>query len=298
MLVIKIGGSVSILAQTGITTNQLKQKLSLFKQQKNYQNDTAYANTLTDLAFVYSSTYPDSALVLLIGHAEHCHAIGYTKGEVDTYVIIGDAYQTKGMFDKALNNYEKSYTLAKKVSYQSALPLILNRIGIIDLNQGNYPEALNKFYESLKAAEAVNNNALRGATLYNIAIVHFYQGSYSEAESAYLQRLKIAQQMRDTSSMSLAYNGLGEVNLQQNNTTKALQNLTIAYKLAFKIKDEAMLLTVTLSMAEAYYESDSLQKAVSLFKDALQLSKKMDNGTQGKLGRADCRLIQRPNWFT
>jgi len=269
---------VLVFAQTDGSIYQLKEKIKRFELQQDYLYDTAYANALTDLAYIYSSTYPDSALMILAGNAEHCQASGYKKGEIDTYIIMGDAFQTKGKYDKALENYEKSDGLAKDANYQSVLPLILNRMGMIYLNQGNYPEALSKFYESRKVAEAINNKDLIGATLNNIAIVHFYQGKFKEAESAYWQRLKIAQEMRDTSSMSLAYNSLGEVNLQQKNPAKALHNLAIAYNLALKINDQAMLLLVTLTTAEAYYESDSLQKAVSLFEDGLRLSKQMDNG--------------------
>ena len=268
-----------VYAQTDNSTYLLKQKLKQLEQKKNYLQDTVYANTLLDLAYIYSTTYPDSALRLLAGNAERCRLSGYRKGEADTYMIIGDAYQLKGMYDKALENYEQLYTLAKHINYDKAIPLTLNRIGMIDLNRGNYPEALSKFYESLKAAEAIQNLDLVGATFNNIAVVNFYQGKFNEAEAAYRQRLKVAQQIADTSSISLAYNGLGEVNLQQKKPGKALQNLTIAYNLASKINDREMMLTISLSMADAYYETDSLQKAETLFENALNISNQADHGT-------------------
>ena len=204
-----------VFGQTANPASQLKEKLGQLEQQRNYLQDTAYAIALLDLAYIYSTTYPDSALQVLEGNADRCRAIGYKKGEADTYMITGDAFQLKGMYDKALENYEKLYVLAKKINYANALPLTLNRMGMIDLNQANYPQALRKFYESLKAAEVIHNHELAGATLNNIAIVYFYQSKFDEAETAYRQSLKLAQQITDTSSMSLAYNGLGEVKLQQ-----------------------------------------------------------------------------------
>ncbi len=278
-LLIGFGFPIFVLGQTGNSTYQLKEKLKRLEQQQDYLHDTAYAQALIDLAYIYSSSYPDSALLILAGHAERCRESGNREGEVDTYIIMGDAFQTKGNYEKALEYYEKSSQLAKKIKYQKVLSLVLNRIGIIDLNQGNYPEALSKFYESLKAAEAIDNKELTGATLNNIAIVQFYQGKFNEAESAYRQRLKIAQEMLDSSSMSFAYNGIGEINLQQKDPVKALQNLSIAYDLALKINDREMLLTATLSTAEAYYALDNLEKSGSLFENALLLSKQTDHGT-------------------
>lgn len=268
---------IFVPGQAASSAVQLKEKLKKFEQQRDHLKDTAYTNTLIDLADLYVSSYPDSALSLLEGQAEYCRSSGYREGEVDIYMLQGDAFQTKGNYEKALENYEKSFGLAKNINDRKGLPLILNRIGIIHLNQGNYPAALSKFYESLKAAEAINNNDLIGAIVNNIAAVHYHQGMFHEAESTYRRRLKIAEEMRDTSSMSLAYNGIGEVSLQKKDHIKALLNLSIAHKLALQVNDPGMLLLVTLTMAETYYGSGSLQKADSLFEKALLLSKQNDN---------------------
>ncbi len=272
------GSPLFLTGQAKDLTRPLKEKLNRFAERRNRSFDTAYANTVTDLAYIYSYSFPDSALSLLGGHAERCRAAGYRVGETDTYLILGDAYQTKGVYEKALGNYEKAFTLAKSIKYQKALPVILNRIGIIHLNRGNYPEALRQFYESLKAAEAIGNQTLIGATLNNIAIVHFHQGKFNEAETDYQRRLEIAQQMADSSGMSVAYNGLGEVNLKKKNLPKAMTNLAIAHDLASKVNDQEMLLTVTLSQAETFYAADSLQKAAGLFENALALSRQKNNG--------------------
>ncbi|MEO6720216.1 MAG: tetratricopeptide repeat protein [Ferruginibacter sp.] len=271
---------IYVAGQDGTSTQELREKLKRLEKQPGYLQDTAYANTLTDLAYIYSYSYPDSALAILDGHAERCHSAGDTKGEADTYLILGDAFQTKGIFDKALEYYEKSLRLEKNIkNHQKQESLLLNRIGIIHLNQGNYPEALSKFYESLKAAETIDNKELIGATLNNIANVHFHQGKFDEAEKDYQERLKIAAETADSSSMSLAYNSIGEVNLKQKELAKALRNLGIGYQLASRVNDQEMLLITTLSMAEAYYVTDSLENAVSLFEDGLRLSKQRDNGT-------------------
>ena len=284
-----------LFSQKGNSIEQLKQRLKQFENHANYFNDTAYVNTLTDLAYIYAFSYPDSALLLLRNNAAHCKASGYKKGEVDTYIITGDAFQTKGVYDKAMENYEKALQLAKHINYQKAVAVILNRVGMIHLNQANYPEALSKFYEALKAGEALGDDVLTGATLNNIGVVLFYQGRYNEADSVYIQRLKIAEKIADTSSMSVAYNGIGEVNLQQKKSLKALYNLTIANNLALKINDRENILATTTSLAETYYAMDSLQKSDSLFEYALRLSKESDYGTSicnALIGLAKTQLKQ------
>ena len=277
-LLIEIAYPICVSGQSAGTTTALRDKLALLKQHPGHLLDTAYSNTLTELAYIYSYSYPDSALTLLAGHAERCHASGNIKGEADSYLILGDALQTKGDFDQALAHYEKSYQVGKDIYSKESMPLILNRMGIIHLNRGNYPDALSKFYESLKAAEAMDDKTLIGAAMNNIAIVHFHQGKYDEAEQDYKKRLAIAIETGDSSSMSLAYNGIGEVNLQQKDLINALQNLNKAHELAVRVNDGEMRLTTTLSLAETHYAFDSLNTSLSLFENALQLSKQKNNG--------------------
>ena len=138
--------------------------------------DTAYANAINQLAFFYADSYPDSALVLLAGAAEQSRKAGYPLGETESFKIMGNAYQTKGNFEKALEYYERANQLAEKNNFKKSIPGILNNIGLVFTNQGNYPEALKKFYETLRAADAVNDKFVFGSALNNIAIVHFYQG--------------------------------------------------------------------------------------------------------------------------
>ncbi|HVX25446.1 MAG TPA: tetratricopeptide repeat protein, partial [Parafilimonas sp.] len=270
--------TASIFAQTPDSINALKQRLKTLQQKDNYYADSNYAKTLTDLAYIYTSSYPDSAIILLADKAAQFKAAGYSKGEINAYMLLGDAYETKGLYDKAMENYNASFRIAQQTNTTSDIPLILNRIGIIHLNQGNYPEALSKFYASLKSAENTGDNDLIGATLNNIAYVQYNENKFSEAESTFTERLKLAKKTGDTNSMSIAYNSIGEIDLQQKNTAKALDNLTLAHNLAVQMNDIKMVMITTLSLAEVYYETDSLLKADSLFQYALKLSKQTGNG--------------------
>ncbi len=271
--------SFSVIAQEENSVFQLKQQLKQLERQQNYNLDTAYPRTLNDLAYIYSYSYPDSAIALLAGNAERCEKAGYSKGKVNTFLILGDAFQKKGDYNQAMSYYEKSLFLSKKYSFLNTVSLLLNRIGIIHLNKGNYPEALSKFYDARKTAESDNNMELVGATLSNIGIVHFQQGNFTEAEKDYQERLRIAEKIFDSSSMSLAYAGIGEANLKMKNPGKALQNLLIANKLAIAVGDKEMQLSSSISLAEFYYENDSLQKAAVLFDNALVLAKNKNSGT-------------------
>ena len=278
--------SVSAHAQAQLRNmKQLKAELQTLEQKEGYMDDTAYINTVNLIAFLYADLYPDSAFQILSGIPERSKALSFRKGETDSYNVLGNAWQTKGNFDKALDFYNKAYTLAQKIKYVKALPGLLGNIALVYLNQGNYAVALQKFYASLKAAEAVNDKLVIRSSFNNIGTIHFYQGKMEEAEIAYQKTLVISRNLADTTGMITAYNNMGEVNLEQNDPSKALVNLTVAYELASKKNLPDMLVAVNNTLGDSYYRLDSLQKAVGFFESALTLSRQLGNA------RATCKAL-------
>ncbi len=264
---------------------QLKAELQTMRQKDGYLDDTAYINTVNQLAFVYADRYPDSALQIMSGIPERSNDIAFRRGETDSYNVLGNAWQTKGNFEKALEFYKKAYSLAQKIHYVKALPGLLGNIGLVYLNQGNYAVALQKFYASLAAAEAVNDKLVIRSSFNNIGTVHFYQGKMDEAERAYQKTLEISRDILDTTGMITAYNNMGEVNLEQNDPIKALSNLSVAYQLASRKNVPDMLVAVTNTLGDSYLRLDSLQKAAGFFETALNLSRQLGNA------RATCKAL-------
>lgn len=264
---------------------RLKTSLQTLQQKQGYQKDTVYINTLNEIAFLYADRLPDSALLLLEGLSEQSKAINFEKGEINSYKILGNAWQTKGNFDKALQFYTLALNIAEEKEERKALPSILGNIGLVYLNQGNYALALQKFYASLAAAEAVNDKLVIRSSFNNIGTIHFYQGKMEEAEKAYQKTLQISSDISDTSGMITAYNNIAEVNLEQNNPTKALQQLSMALQLASKKNMPDMLVAINNTLGDTYLRVDSLEKSSSFFNTALTLAKKIDNA------RATCKAL-------
>jgi signal transduction histidine kinase len=270
----------------------LKQKIHALKQKPNYLKDTNYLAVVNQLGFIYADNYPDSAIALLNGQSGYCKAINFLKGEFTAYKILGNAYQTKGNFTKAIQNYQQSYQLAKKSGFDSALPGIQNNIGLIYSNQGNYSPALRVFYEALKGAEASNNQFVVGSILNNIATIHFFQNKMVEAESDYRQMLKIAEQTTDTIGIIIAYNNIGEIKLELHKPREALQTLNIAGRLASIIKDPEMLMSSSKTLGDIYYQLDSLPKATIHLNSTITLARQQGNATYTAKGLISLAKVQ------
>ncbi|MEO6133580.1 MAG: tetratricopeptide repeat protein [Ginsengibacter sp.] len=257
---------------------RLVNKLDNLKLKPDYRLDTAYINTLNQLATIYADSYPDSALALLSEQIDNCKEASYKPGEIYAYTNMGNAWQTKGDFEKALEYYELAYQMAQKNKLQKAVPGILSNIGLVHANQGDYTEALNKFYEALQFAPTDDNKLFIGSVLNNIAIVHFYQGKMNEADSAYQITLKIAMELKDSIRLIYAYNNIGEVNVEQNKMASALENFHKAYQIAVLKNNPEMLVAITNNLGNTYLKNDSLPQAINQFEIALRLAKQKDYG--------------------
>jgi two-component system NtrC family sensor kinase len=265
-----------VFAQPG-NPNILKQKIRTYQQKANYLTDTAYLSAINQLGFIYADNYPDSAITLLNGQAEHCKSVGFLKGEFTAYKILGNAYQTKGSFAKSLQYYQTSNQLAKKNGFISALPGIQNNIGLVYSEQGNYSPALRVFYGALKVAEANHDQFVTGSILDNIATIHFFQNKMAAAESDYRQMLAISKKTADTIGIIIAYNNIGEIELEVHKPREALATLNIARRLADIIKDPEMLTGNSRTLGDVYFQLDSLSLAEAQFNRSVLLAKQQGN---------------------
>lgn len=275
------------------TVQKLKQRISELKQKKNYEQDTAYANAVNQLGFYYGNNYPDSAITLLTGHPELCKTIGYKEGETDAYKIIGNAYVTKGDYEKALLYYEKAYLLAVKIKNKRAEAAIMGNIGNTYSNLGNYSEALKYLYQALKAGEDLKDQKSVLITNNNIGNIHFFQGKMDEAADDYKKTLQIAKSITDTNGIILAYNNLGEVFIEQNNLPAAIDNLMNAYQLAVRVNNKWLQIASTKNLGYVYYKMDSLPKSVTFFKNAYVLAKEISqnpSACKALIGSAKAKL--------
>ena len=273
--------------------NQLRITVSQLAQKPGFEKDTQYLNTANKLVFEYAESYPDSALPLLQTQLNLCRRAQYTKGEIEALKISGNLYQNKGDFTKAGSFYSQAYDLAEKTKLKSALPGILNNIGLVLMNQGKYSEALGKYFETLKLAEQQDNRFVQAAAINNIATIYFYQGKYKQAADNYREMLTISQSIDNTSGIILAYSNLGEANLELGLKDTALQNLKTAYSIAQGINNPELMESTSRMIAKVYARYDSLPQARHFYETALNIARSMSYGVptcQSLIGLAQLKI--------
>jgi two-component system NtrC family sensor kinase len=250
----------------------LIQQIKQLEQKSNFQNDTVYYNLKIELGWYYAKNLPDSAINLLRGMQSKLASLKLFTREVESYNVLGTAYQTKGNFDEARRFLEIAIQKALKHNLNDEISLLQSNIGNTYLNQGNYTQSLNHYYKALTGAEKNENKLVIGKIWNNIGVVHFFQGKYDESLKDYEKKLNISKEINDLVGESLAYNNIGESYLAQNNFASAISNSKRSLEIAKKYKDIAMQISSSKNLGSVYSKMDQPNLAIKHLEFAYQLS--------------------------
>lgn len=114
-----------------------------------------------------------------------------SQGEAKVYNNIGNLYMD-GDFDRALEYYNKSLTIAKKLNIESLLASIYGSLGNIYQRKKNYYIALANYQKSVNIFKKINNPVGITQGLQNIGVAFFNLNQINKAEEYLVQAINEA----------------------------------------------------------------------------------------------------------
>ncbi len=93
---------------------------------------------------------------------------------------LGNAYADYGMWDKALECYERSLSLRREAKDRRGEMVVLNNLGALYHRQGLWEEALGHYRRSRHLARELGEGSSELATLMNMAFIQFTRGRREE----------------------------------------------------------------------------------------------------------------------
>jgi signal transduction histidine kinase len=286
LLLLLVAACHSLLAQRSVQES-IHQLMESSKQQNT--DKASYIDRRNEIAVQFKETKTDSVILLLNETILLCREEKYRKGEVDATRILGNAYETKRLFNDALITYDKAYALAKNADYPSAEARILNNQGSVHLYMGSYPNALEKFYASLKIAENIQDKETLGIVLNNMANLFYFQNKMKDAESYYIKTLALTKEINDSVGLVYAYNNLGELYLKTRDYKKASEHLLLAAGMARQSGILEIELASGTALGQLYGELDSIELAGKYYEAVIQKANEFNdplNHAKGLLGLA------------
>jgi CHAT domain-containing protein/tetratricopeptide (TPR) repeat protein len=181
------------------------------------------ATTLNEMGVVYWSWDQHAkALEYYEKSMKIRRKIGDVQGQGVTLSTMGIAYGAMGQYAKALEYYEKSLEIRRKVGDVRGEGVTLNNMGAVYHDWGQYAKALEHFEKSLEIESKVGDVENDGRTLNNMAFVYESWGQYAKALEYYEKSMEIMRKVGDVRREGLILGNIAYVYAQQEEYDKSL----------------------------------------------------------------------------
>ena len=109
----------------------------------------------------------------------------------DTLIDMGVVYESKGDYDKALQNYKESLQIQRDSGDENYQALCLNNIGGVYFGKGDTDNALTYLQQALQLREKLNVPASIAQTLSALGQVYIGTGQYDQALTTAMRALDL-----------------------------------------------------------------------------------------------------------
>jgi CHAT domain-containing protein/Tfp pilus assembly protein PilF len=243
---------------------------------------------------------------------------------------LGLKLSAQGKLQAALEAYQKSLALFRKISDPTNEGVVLHNIGVNYISLDQYSKALESFQRALPLHKMTNNYGMRGRTLTQIGRIYIRLGEYSKALTSLEEALEVDKAVGDSRSAATTITALGDVYHHMGEASKALELLQQAlaicqvtsrceeggildgmgqvyvsleqYSKAInvleasltihrRINDRELESSTLLQLGKVYRNLNQPQKALELFKQALDISQEVGAESLGMAILSDVGLV-------
>ena len=255
-------------------------------QNQNWQKDSIKADSIYNIAVVFSNKEPqrasdelkklikilDNELIevypnqdyLLERKATSKHFLAYYK-------------RRESSFDEALKLYLESIDIRKQINDTLGIPKTLNQLGILWLYQEQYSKAEDYFLQALELSEAYKTIPENISILSNLGTIYLYNKQKQKARKAHQRAIFLADSIDNKRLIaSTAANYailLRKLEQYRENIPYVEKSIKFHKELNNKIGLESGL----FALGATYRKLNQPQKAINFFKQAIDLSLELNS---------------------
>ncbi len=201
------------------------------------------------------------------------------------YHRLGDNYNRRSMYPKAIEFFNKTLTLAFSLSTRPS-SLINDMLGaLLGLSfiyriQCSFKQAADKLEQARKLLDQENNNykpVIEGMYFTRLADLEAETGSSDKALAHYVKGLDICIEGNDPTGEAVILNNMHDIYAQKGDYNSMLETLKKVIKLNSKLDDRLGLAIGYYNLAESYTQLNMLDLARRYFQMYIELNSKIEN---------------------
>jgi serine phosphatase RsbU (regulator of sigma subunit) len=223
--------------------------------------DSVMVNTYLELANLYYTQNPDTAITFCKSAETISKEINYIQGLSDCYAWLGFLLEIQGNISLALDYNQKCLKIQKDIGDVHGMATSFHNIGYIYKNIGDISLALVYYHKSLKIKEEIGDKIGASQTLNGIGVIHDNQGDTTLALEFYLKSLKIREDINDRSGIASCLNNIGVIYDSQSNFHQALKYYYKGLEIQQEIGDKQGAGTSLYNIGGIYKDQAKLNKS-------------------------------------
>jgi tetratricopeptide (TPR) repeat protein len=185
------------------------------------------------------------------------------------------------------NIQNKSLTAIEKITFNRAMALAFNSLGIIYYNKGENEKAINYYSRSLKIREIIDDKKGIAATLNNLGIIYQDQAENDSAIGCYTRSLKLNEEVGDKNGEANCLSNIGRIFFEQQELDKAIEYQIRSLKIREAIGDKRGIAIAYSGVGSIYFEQNNVERALECFKNALEISEEIGDNNKIALAFAN-----------
>lgn len=235
--------------------------------------DTNKVLTYQTLADNYLIKQLDSSIIYGQKALELSRTLKHDKGIIHSLNVIGNYYERKTEYKKALSTYNEALEISRKNNYIKGFAIILNNIAIVHTRTGEYEKALTLYFEALEAEEKLNNQKGIAQAYNNIGVIYYYQQNIDKTLEYFEKSIVIEERLGHADILKKGYNNIGALFNYQKKYKKALEYYQKSYTLSKMLDDKTEISINLNNIAIAHHALNNLDSATIYHNQSLALRK-------------------------
>jgi len=185
---------------------------------------------------------------------------------------LGAVYTTSKP-DSAMLMAQQMILLSKRANFLKGEAKGLTLEGVVFNHTGNYPKTLNSFLSAMKLNEKRNDRLELAKNLGNIGTVYYYEGDYRQAIQFGIKAKAIAESIHNNRSLSIELSNIGDSYEKLNMLDSARIYTQQAYELHLKLKDIDGIGISTNNLGNIYSKMHDPHIALDYYRAAIPYEK-------------------------
>jgi signal transduction histidine kinase len=181
-----------------------------------------------------------------------------------------------GVYDDAIDYYQKSLTIARYLKDDRLCAYNLNNLGMVNSYLKNYKKAIENYSESSLIIEKMGDKIEYAKIINNVAELNMLMGNLDKALEQYLSVLDIIEKSDEQVFLIWLYNDIGTIYQMKADYNSAMLYFYNALKLSNKTENNLGKSKTMIHLGEVYLLQKEYENAKEYFFSSLKYAKETD----------------------